>query len=88
MGAYQRLLAKILRGTSDADISFADICHLLLRLGFDQRVRGDHHIFKQEQVEEILNLQPRGSKAKPYQVKQVRNVVLRYKLALEESNDK
>ena len=30
---------------------------------------------------EILNLQPKGGKAKPYQVKQVRTVVVRYKLA-------
>ena len=31
-------------------------------------------------VEEILNLQPKGAKAKPYQVKQVRNLILKYKL--------
>lgn len=53
---------------------------LLLHLGFDERVRGDHHIFSKEGVNEILNLQPRGSKAKPYQVKQVRNIIVRYKL--------
>jgi hypothetical protein len=73
--------------TSDAD-PFGDICHLLKRLGFDERVRGDHHIFTKDNVEEILNLQPKGSKAKPYQVKQVRNAVLRYKLTLEGRNEK
>ena len=45
------------------------------------RVRGSHHIFFKEGVEEILNLQPRGANAKPYQVKQVRNVILKHKLA-------
>lgn len=32
---------------------------------------------------EILNLQPRGSQAKPYQVKQVRGVVVAHGLAGE-----
>ena len=87
MGTYQKLLKKILRGTSDADISFEGIRHLLERLGFSCRIRGDRYIFTKENVEEILNLQPKGSKAKPYQVKQVRNVLLRYKSILEESDD-
>jgi hypothetical protein len=53
---------------------------LLQRLGFAERIRGSHHIFCKEGAEEILNLQPKGSKAKPYQVKQVRHVILKYKL--------
>jgi len=57
---------------------------LLLRLGFDERTRGDHFIFSREGVEEILNLQPRGGMAKPYQVRQVRNVILRYGMGVED----
>ncbi len=83
MALRDKLLDKILRGTSDANIPFADLCQLLNRLGFDERIRGDHHIFTKAGVEEILNLQPRGAKAKPYQVKQVRNVILKYKLGGE-----
>ncbi len=45
------------------------------------RVRGSHHIFFKEGVEEILNLQPKGASAKPYQVKQVPNVILKYNLS-------
>jgi hypothetical protein len=78
VGKYQRLLQVILLGRSDANIPFAGLCHLMRRLGFEERIRGDHHIFTMSGVEEILNLQPKGSKAKPYQVKQVRNVILRY----------
>jgi len=74
-----------LRGASDANVSFDDLCQLLRQLGFDERIRGSHHIFTKEGVDEILNLQPKGAKAKPYQVKQVRGVILRYKLA--EEND-
>ena len=53
---------------------------LLRRLGFEERIRGSHHIFTKEGIGEILNLQPKGMKAKPYQVKQVRDVILKYGL--------
>lgn len=84
MGKYDKLLLKILSGTSDANISFDDLRQLLLRLDFDERIRGDHHIFTKDGVEEILNLQPRGSQAKPYQVKQVRVAIVRYKLEVRD----
>jgi len=86
MGTQEKLLAKILRGTSDINIPFSDICHLLRKFGFDERTRGDHHIFTMDSIEEILNLQPKRAKSKPHQVKQVRNVILRYKLKLEEED--
>ena len=87
MSKQKKLLVKILRGSSDANIPFSGICQLVKILGFFERIRGDHHIFTMDGIEEILNLQPIGSKAKPYQVKQVRNVILRYNLKLEEEND-
>jgi predicted RNA binding protein YcfA (HicA-like mRNA interferase family) len=83
MSKHAKLLGKILSGTRDANIPFAELCHLMQRLGFQMRVRGSHHIFFRSGIEEILNLQPRGSDAKPYQVKQVRNVILKYRLAEE-----
>jgi hypothetical protein len=75
-----KLLAKILSGTSDSNIPFPQMCQLLSRLGFEERIRGSHHIFSKEGVEEILNLQPKGSQAKAYKVKQVRTVILKYQL--------
>ena len=60
---------------------------MIRRLGFAERVRGDHHIFTRDDVAEILNLQPKGAQAKPYQVKQVRNVILDYGLAEENGDD-
>ncbi len=83
MSKPAKLLEKILSGTADANIPFDGLCHLLQRLGFSMRVRGSHHIFYCAGIEEILNLQPRGASAKPYQVKQVRNVILKYKLSEE-----
>ena len=80
----ESVLVRVLRGSSDASIRFDDLRGLLWRLGFVERIKGSHHIFTREGVEEILNLQPRGSMAKPYQVKQVRKVLVQYKLAEEE----
>lgn len=79
MGEQDRLLLRILSGTSDTNIPFDGLCHLLQRLGFAERIRGSHHIFTKEGVEEILNLQPKGRHAKPYQVKQTRHVILKYR---------
>lgn len=75
------LLIQILRGASDSNVRFQDLRSLLVRLGFTERIRGDHHIFTRDGVAEILNLQPRGSMAKPYQVRQVRKVLVEYKLS-------
>ena len=80
MGSYEKTLDRILRGESDAGIRFDDLRSVLIRLGFVERVRGDHHIFTRDGVPEILNLQPRGSQAKPYQVKQVRSVIVTHRL--------
>jgi predicted RNA binding protein YcfA (HicA-like mRNA interferase family) len=80
MARHDVLLDRILHGRSDTNIPFTEVCQLLRRLGFDERIRGSHHIFTREGVEEILNLQPKGAKAKAYQIKQVRNIILKYKL--------
>ena len=81
MSRVEKTLDRVLRGTADANVGFADLCALLRHLGFDERVRGSHHIFSRSDVLEILNLQPRGSQAKPYQVKQVRGVLVSYRLS-------
>jgi len=80
MSQRDKLLVKILRGTADTNIPFEQLCQLLCTLGFDERIRGSHHVFSREGIEEILNLQPKQGKAKAYQVKQVRTVILKYQL--------
>ena len=74
------LLSRILRGGSDANVRFDDLCKLLADLGFDERIRGSHHVFVKPGVDQLINLQREGNKAKPYQVRQVRSVILRYQL--------
>ena len=80
MGTHGKLLRRIFEGRSDANIDFSDLRALLLHLGFEERTRGSHHIFRRADVEERINLQRQGNKAKPYQVRQVRTVILRYRL--------
>jgi hypothetical protein len=82
-----KVLQRVICGTSDANIRFDDLCALLLHLGFVERVRGDHHIYTRDGVPDILNLQPRGSKAKAYQVKQVRGLIVAHGLAGEPESD-
>lgn len=82
-----KILDKILSGNSDQNIAFREICNILKRLGFNERIKGSHHIFWKEGLQEIINLQAKGSKAKPYQVKQVRNIILNYKLSMENNDE-
>ena len=80
MGQFEKLLIKILCGSADRDIDFDDVCKVLSHFEFDVRIKGSHHIFYKDGIDEILNIQPDGSKAKPYQVKQIRQIILKYKL--------
>jgi len=80
MGKYEKLLTTILSGRSDQSIRFSELIHLLNVMGFNIRINGDHHILYRNGIEEILNLQPKGSQAKAYQVKQVRNLIIKYQL--------
>ncbi len=77
---FNKLLFKLLEGNADTNFSFKELCSLLEVLGFEKRIKGSHHIYFKKDIEEIINLQPEKSKAKPYQVKQVRNLLLKYKL--------
>lgn len=80
-----KILDKVLSGINDRNIRFQDLRNFLIQYGFSERIRGDHHIFTKEHIFEIINLQPlKGGKAKPYQVKQIRNLFIKYKFHLKE----
>ena len=80
MGQYEKLLLSILSGTRDKNLLFSDLRTVLERLGFQCRIKGDHFIYTKDCIEEIVNIQPMGNMAKPYQVKQVRGIILKYQL--------
>jgi hypothetical protein len=85
MSKCDKLLLQILRGTSDANIAFDDLRWLLQRLDFEERICGSHHISRWQGVEEKINLQREGNKAKPHQVRQVRSIIVKYGLGDEET---
>jgi hypothetical protein len=80
MSKFDKLILKLLSGNADNNFDFKDLILLLNKFDFILRVKGSHHIFYKEGIEEILNLQSQKNKAKPYQVKQVREVFIKYKL--------
>jgi len=72
-----------LSGTADAAIRFEELCHLLESLGFERRVKGSHPVFRKDGVIAKVNIQKSGAQAKPYQVKQVRAMILEAKVGGE-----
>ena len=84
MSKHQKLIQQILSGRADANIRFDELRALLIHLGFSERTRASHHNFRRVGLEEKLNLQCDGSKAKAYQVKQIRAVILKYQLGADE----
>ncbi len=79
MVKYEEIYADILSGKKDANIKFRDLCELLDKMGFKCSVRGDHYIYRRNDTP-IVNIQPDGNKAKSYQVRQIRNIILQCKL--------
>jgi len=80
LSKIDKLILKILKGTSDSNIKFDELINLLEYLGFEKRIRGSHHIFRKEEIQKRINLQKDSNMAKPYQVKQVRKVIVEYQL--------
>ena len=78
MPPYEKILQEVMSGTKDRNIRFTELQKLLEILGFECRIKGDHFIYYKKGIEEIINIQPEGNKAKAYQVKQVRNLILKY----------
>jgi predicted RNA binding protein YcfA (HicA-like mRNA interferase family) len=82
MGTFEKILFKLLSGQADSNFEFSEIRNLLTKLGFEERIKGDHHIFYKKGVKEIINLQPKKHQAKSYQVKQVRDIIIRYRMGV------
>lgn len=80
MVAVQKIMQSIMSGTQDRNIKFIDLQKLLSALGYKCRIRGDHFIYSKDGIDEIINIQPDGNKAKAYQVKQIRNIILKYRM--------
>lgn len=76
----ERVYNDIMGGKSDSNIRFTDLRNLLISKGFNERIKGDHFIYKRPDIPERVNIQPNGNKAKAYQVKQIRLIFKQYNL--------
>jgi predicted RNA binding protein YcfA (HicA-like mRNA interferase family) len=84
MSKISKIREKVLISDSDSNTDFDDLRKLLQSFGFAERIKGSHHIFTKTEVEEIINIQPLKSKAKAYQVKQIRNLIFKYRLGVND----
>ena len=87
MGRKRKTLEAILSGRSDKNIRFAPVRTLLISLDFEERTSGSHHVFSRGDIAELINIQEaQGGKVKPYQVRQLRELLVQYreKLGYEE----
>lgn len=80
----EKLYYSVIGGMQDNNIKFKDLQNLLDSLGFEHRIKGDHFIYFYKNIPDNINIQPAGSKAKPYQVRQIRNYLLKYHIGLQE----
>lgn len=83
MATLEKLILSIMSGVQDKNIKFSDLQKILDIMGFQCRVKGDHFIYWKKGVDEIINIPPDGNKAKPYQVKQIRNIILKYQMEVK-----
>ena len=75
MSREEKLLERLRDPQRDRGWDFDELCVLLRRLGFEMRVSGSHHFFRKSGLPDVINLQPQGGQAKPYQVRQARKVL-------------
>jgi len=85
MTKFEKIISELASGKKDKNFNFEALCNILETLGFDNRIKGSHHIYFKKGIIETINLQPDGSKAKSYQVKQVRNLLLKYNLIISKN---
>lgn len=83
MSKIHKLLLKLLSGNADGNFSIEDLKAILFYVGFTERKgAGSHIIYKKEGLDTLINIQKvKGGQAKPYQVKQIRNIILKFKLS-------
>ena len=79
MPGADKIYADVISGKHDKNIKFSDLQKLLKALDFKCTIKGDHFIYRRDDTP-IINIQPDGNKAKAYQVKQVRNLIIDKKL--------
>jgi len=86
MSKTDKLILKVLTGNADNNFPMDELKRLLFILGFlERKGAGSHTLYKKEGITDLINIQnSKGGKAKPYQVRQIREIILKHKLAQDE----
>jgi hypothetical protein len=86
MSKKEKILLKLLSGNADNNFALDDLIKILIAFGFEERkAPGSHRIFTKKNIAGIINLQKnKDGKAKPYQVKQVRDFLTVNKIIADE----
>ncbi|MCI8874160.1 MAG: type II toxin-antitoxin system HicA family toxin [Lachnospiraceae bacterium] len=81
MSRYDKIRSDILSGKCDKNISETDMRFFLDKIGaVNRRTNGSHIQYTIDNIPELINIQPKNGKIKPYQVKEIRNIVKKYRL--------
>ena len=77
MSKSEKLLARL--RNSSSGIRFEEACKIAERLGFQRKAgQGSHRTYAREDEPLLLNFQNRGGFIKPYQARQLLNMVEKY----------
>lgn len=81
MSQYEKIRSDVMSGKCDKNISEADMKFFLAKIGaIYKRTTGSHIQYTIDNIPELINIQPKNGKIKPYQVKEIRNIVKKYRL--------
>ncbi len=82
MAKLKRVLDTI--PTGKGTITFRDFERALTALGFRlDRTAGSHRIYLHPRVSRPISVQPLGKDAKPYQIRQLRDMIREFELTLD-----
>ena len=77
----KKIYDAVKSGKSDHNIRFGAFDSLIIALGFTfLRQMGSHTMYYHSDLNEFMNIQPEGNKAKGYQVEQLRFIIIKYDL--------
>jgi len=77
----KKVYDAVISGKSDNNIKYTDFQNLIVNLGFRfTRQNGSHEIYYNAVINERMNIQRDGNKAKAYQVRQLRDIILTHNL--------
>lgn len=77
----QKIYSDVISGKADNNINFNDFRNLIVDLGFNFiRQNGSHIQYFHNGINAFVNIQKDGSKAKGYEVRQLRKIIQKYGL--------